>query len=141
MQQISRPARINKDSMHIKIVNTQSKYKGVIMRSDDLGRVYRWKGYGAVNRLNCCVALRGTDSVYPGSDCGCTEHFSSLSFGLVLVIGRASQYEVDGALGFRWVLDTSNCPVGSGGSFCSAGRLLDVYSKVPCPYQFLYQEL
>ena len=68
MQQINRIARINKDSVHIKIVNTQSKYKCVIMRSDDLGRVYRWRGYGAVNRLNCCVALRGIDVVYPSLD-------------------------------------------------------------------------
>ena len=68
VQQISRIARINKDSVHIKIVNTQSKYKRIIMRSDDLGRVYKRKGFGAVNRLNCCVALRGTDGVYSGSD-------------------------------------------------------------------------
>ena len=61
-------ARINKDSMHIKIVITQSKYKRIIMRSDDPGRVYRRKGYGAINRLNCCVALWGTDGVYLGFD-------------------------------------------------------------------------
>ena len=54
--------------MHIKIVNTQSKYKRVIIRSDDPGRFYKWKGYGVVNRLNCCAALRGTDGVYPGSN-------------------------------------------------------------------------
>ena len=68
MQQISRVSRINKDSVHIKIVNTQSKYKRIIIRSDDPGRVYKRKGYGAVNRLNCCAALRGIDGVYPGSD-------------------------------------------------------------------------
>ena len=67
MQQISCAARINKNSVHIKIANTQSKYKRIIMRSDDPGRVYRRKGYGAVNRLNCCATLRGTDGVYPGS--------------------------------------------------------------------------
>ena len=124
--------------MHIKIVNTQGKYKRIIMRSDDPGRVYRWKGYGAVNQLNCCAAPQGIDGVYPGSDRGCIEHFSSLSFGLVLVIDRASQYEVDGGLGFRWVFSTSNCPVGSEGSFCSASRLLDVSFEVPSPYQFFY---
>ena len=68
MQQISCAARINKNSVHIKNVNTQSKYKYIIMRSDDPGRVYKRKGYGAVNRLNCCVALRGTNGVYPGSN-------------------------------------------------------------------------
>ena len=68
VQQVSCAARINKDSMHIKIINTQGKYKRIIMMSDDLGRVYRWKGYGVVNRLNCCAALRGTDGVYPSSN-------------------------------------------------------------------------
>ena len=108
------------------------------MRSDDPGRVYRRKGYGAVNKLNCCTALRGTDGVYPGFDRDCTEHFSSLLFGLVLVIGRASQYEVDGGPGFRWVFSTSNCSVGYGGSLCSAGRLPNVPSEVPSPDQFFY---
>ena len=68
MQQISRAARINKDSVHIKIVNTQSKYKRIIMRSDDPSQVYRRKGYGAVNRLNCCAVIRGINGVYPSSD-------------------------------------------------------------------------
>ena len=68
IQQISCAAKINKNSMHIKIVNTQSKYKSIIMMSDDPGQVYRRKAYGVVNWLNCCVALRGTDVVYPGSN-------------------------------------------------------------------------
>ena len=54
--------------MHIKIVNTQGEYKRIIMRSDDPSRVYRWKGYRAVNRLNRCAALWGTDGAYSGSD-------------------------------------------------------------------------
>ena len=54
--------------MHIKIVNIQSKYKRIIIRSDDPGRVYRRKIYGTVNRLNCHASLRGTDGVYPGSN-------------------------------------------------------------------------
>ena len=33
MQQISCAVRINKDSVYIKIVNTQGKYKCIIMRS------------------------------------------------------------------------------------------------------------
>ena len=91
--------------MHIKIVNTQSKYKRIIMRSDDPGRVYGWKGYGAVNRLNCCAVLRGTDGVYSSSDWRLCEAFF---FNVVWIcIGSsvwASQYEVDGGPGFRWVL-------------------------------------
>ena len=31
------------------------------MRGDDFGQVYRRKGYGAVNRLNCCATSRGTE--------------------------------------------------------------------------------
>ena len=69
------------------------------------------------------------------------ELFSSLSFGLVLVVYRAFQYEVDGGLGLRWVFSTNNCLVGRGGSFCFAGRLPNVTSEVPSPDQFLYQEL
>ena len=47
-------------------------------------------------------------------------------------------YEVDGGPGFRGVFSTSNCPVGSGGSFCSAGRLPNIPSEVPSPDQFFY---
>ena len=68
MQQIDCAARINKNLVHIKIVNTQSKYKCIVMRSDDPGRVYRRKGYGVVNRMNCCAALHGTNGVYLGFD-------------------------------------------------------------------------
>ena len=46
MQKFSRVARINKDSMHIKVVNTQGEYKRIIMGSDDPGRVYRRKDMG-----------------------------------------------------------------------------------------------
>ena len=67
MQQISYAAKINKNSVHVKIVNTRSMYKCIIMRSNDPGRVYKRKGYGAVNRLNCCAAPWGTDCVYLGS--------------------------------------------------------------------------
>ena len=67
-QQICRTARINKDSVRIKIVNTQSKCKCIIMRSDDPSQVYIRKGYGVVNWLNYCAALWGIDVVYPGSD-------------------------------------------------------------------------
>ena len=68
MQQFNRAARINKDSVHIKIVNTQGKYKCIIMGSDDSGWVYKRKGYGAIDRLNRCADLWGTDGVHSGSD-------------------------------------------------------------------------
>ena len=60
------------------------------------GRVYRRKEYGAIDRMNHCVALWGTDVVYSGSDCGSTEHLLSLLLRLVLIIDWASQYIVDG---------------------------------------------
>ena len=43
--------------MHIKVVNTQGKYKRIIMGSDDPGRGYKRKGYGAIDRLNRYAAL------------------------------------------------------------------------------------
>ena len=68
MQQFSHAARINKDSMHIKVVNTQGEYKRIIMGNDDPSRVYMRKGYGVIDRLNRCVALWDTDGVYSCSD-------------------------------------------------------------------------
>ena len=64
MPQFSSAARINKDFVHIKIVNTQGKYKCIIMGSNDPGRVYRRKGYGVIDLLNRCAALWGTDGVH-----------------------------------------------------------------------------
>ena len=69
------------------------------------------------------------------------KHFSSLSFGLVLVIGQASQYEVDGGPRFRWLFGASNCSVDCVGSFCFVGGLLNVPFEVPNLDQFFYQEL
>ena len=36
---------------------------------DNSGRVNGRKGYGVVNRLYCFAVIRGTDGVYPGSNC------------------------------------------------------------------------
>ena len=54
--------------MHIKTVNTDSKYKCIVMRGNDPSKVDRGEGYRAVNRLNCIDVLLGTDGVHPGSD-------------------------------------------------------------------------
>ena len=43
-----------------------------MVRSNDLGRVYRGEGYRVVDRLDCSVAVWDVDGVYPGQDCGCT---------------------------------------------------------------------
>ena len=47
--------------MHIKTVNTHSKYKCFVMRGNDSGRVNRGKGYRVVNRLSCCGVLPGAN--------------------------------------------------------------------------------
>ena len=54
--------------MYIKIVNTDSKYKCIVMRGNNPSRVYRGEGYRAVNRLNCCDDFLGSDGVHPGSN-------------------------------------------------------------------------
>ena len=54
--------------MHIKNVNTNSKYKCIVIRGNDPGRVDRGKEYRAVNQLNYCDVLSGADGVHPGSD-------------------------------------------------------------------------
>ena len=75
--------------MHIKTVNTHSKYKCIVMRGNDKGRVNRGKGYLAVNWLSCSGVLPGADGVYPGSDRGHSEHFSPMLFRLILAIDRS----------------------------------------------------
>ena len=73
--------------MHIKTVNTYGKYKCIVMRGNDPGRVNKGKGYRAVNRLNCGDVLSSANGVHLGSDRGRPKHFSPLLFGLILAIG------------------------------------------------------
>ena len=68
---------------------------------ENLGRVNGRKGYEAVNRLYCFAVIRGTDGVHSGSNCGCSQQLFPLTTRLVLVIGLASQYVVDGRPGLR----------------------------------------
>ena len=75
--------------MYIKTVNTDSKYKCIVMRGNDPGRVNRGKGYRVIDRLNFCDVLSGADGVHCGSDRGRQELFSPLLFGLILVIDRS----------------------------------------------------
>ena len=67
--------------------------------SDNPGRVNERKGYGAVNWLYRFAIIRGTDSVHPGSNRGCSQQLFPLAIGLVLVVGWAAQYVVDGGPG------------------------------------------
>ena len=52
--------------MHIKTVNTDSKYKCIVMRGNDPGRINRGKGYKAVNWLNCCETPRKSNFLING---------------------------------------------------------------------------
>ena len=75
--------------MHIKTVNTDSKYKCIVMRGNDPGRVDRGEGYRAVNRLNCCDVLLGADGVIGNvemSELGGLFPFFKLPFGTLLTL-------------------------------------------------------
>ena len=66
---------------------------------DNPKRVNGRKGYGAVNRLYCFAVIHGTDGAHPGSNCGCSQQLFPLATELVLVVGWASQYVIDGRPG------------------------------------------
>ena len=68
---------------------------------DNPERVNGRKGYGAVNRLYCFAVIHGTDGILPSSNYGCSQQLLPLMTGLVLVVGWASQYVVDGGLGLE----------------------------------------
>ena len=122
--------------MHIKNVNTDSKYKCIVTRGNDPGRVNRGKGYRAANRLNCCNVLSGADGVNPGSDRGRSEHFSPLLFGLILAIGWSPQYNVDGWPGARGMLNINNDSVRCGSDYYPVSWLSNISSEVPNPNKF-----
>ena len=64
------------------------------MRSNDPGRVYRGKGFRAVDQLDCSVAIWDVDGVYPSPDCGCTQQPLLLALRLILIVSRATHYVV-----------------------------------------------
>ena len=76
----------------------------------------------AVNRQNCCGVPPGANDVYPGSNRGRPEHFSSLFLGLVLAIGWPPQYKVDGRPRPRR-FDTNHGSVNYGSGSCPVGFL------------------
>ena len=123
--------------MHIKTVNTHSKYEYIVMRGNDPGRVNRGKGCRAVNRLSCCDVLSGANGVYLGSNRSCPEHFSPLLFGLILAISRSPQYKVDGWPA-RGMLKINNDPVSCGSDCYPVSWLSNIPSEVPNPNQFFH---
>ena len=69
--------------------------------SDNPGRVNGRKGYGAVNRLYRYVVIQGTDGVHPDSNYGRSQQLFPLTIRLILVIGWAPQYVIDGGPGLE----------------------------------------
>ena len=126
--------------MHIKTVNTHSKYKCIVIRGNDSSRVNRGKGYKAVNQLNCYDVLSGANGVHLGSDRGLPENFSHLFFGLILSIGRSPQYKVDGWPGPRSMLSTNNDLVSCGSGCYPAGSLSYIPFEVSGPNKLFHQE-
>ena len=118
--------------MHIKTVNTHSKYECIVMRGNDKGR--------AVNRLSCSGVLPGADGVYPSSDRSHPENFSPLLFGLILAIGRSPKYKIDGWPGARGMLNINNDPISYGSNCYPAGWLSNISSEVPNLNQFFHKK-
>ena len=126
--------------MHIKTVNRYSQYKCVVVWCEDPCRVNRWKGYKVVYRQNRWDIPPIADGVDSGSNRGCPEHSSSLFLGLILVVGRSPQYEVDGRLRSWSVFNFCNGPAGCGSSYCPPGWLPQILSEVTDPNQLFYHK-
>ena len=103
------------------------------MWCDDPCRIDRWKGYRAVHQQDCKDISPITDGVHSGSNRGCPEHCSPLFLGLILVVDRSPQYEVDGRPRFGGIFDLYNGPMGCGSCCCPAGWLPQVPSEVAGP--------
>ena len=101
-----------------------------MVQSDDLGHVYKGKGYRAVNWLDCSVVVWDVDDVYWGPDCGCTQHPLLLALRLILIVSRAAQYVVYGGSRFRRELCTGIHSFNRRGSLSSIGRLPNISSEV-----------
>ena len=119
--------------MHIKIVNTSSKYECIVLWSYDPRRVNMGKGYKAVDRLDCSTAVWDMDGVYPGPDCGCTQQPLLLALRLILIVSRFAQYIVYGGSWFRWELRVGYYSFNCRGSLSSTDRLTDISPEVVGP--------
>ena len=101
--------------------------------SNDPGRVYRGKGYRAVNRVDCSIAIWDVDGVYPGSNRGCTQQPLLLVLRLILIISWAAQYVVFGGPRFRRELCTGRYSFNRKGDLSSADYLPNISPEVACP--------
>ena len=116
--------------MHNKIVNTQSKYECIVVRSNDPGRVNKGRGYRAVNQLDCFAAIWDMDGVHPGPGCGRSQQPPLLALRLILIFNRAAQYVVYGGPRFRRKLCAGHYSFNRKGGFSSMDRLSNISFEV-----------
>ena len=101
-----------------------------MIRGDDLGRVHKGKGYGAVNRLKCPATILGMDGIHPGSSGGFSKQLPLLELRLILVISRAAQCVVYGGPGFKWELRADCYSFNCRGGLSSADYLPNISPQV-----------
>ena len=140
IEQIGRTAWIDENPVHIKTVNTYSQYECTVVWCYDPCKVNRWKGYRVVHRLNCWDISPIADGVYSGSNRGCPEHSFPLFLGLILVVGRSSQYEVDGRSRSWSMFNFCNGSADYDSGCCPPGWLPQLPSKVASPNQLFYKK-
>ena len=84
------------------------------------------KGYRVIDRLDCSAAVWDVDGVYPGLDCGSTQHSPLLALRLILIVSRVAQYVVYGGPRFRRELCSGRYFFNRRGGLSSMGRLSDI---------------
>ena len=104
-----------------------------MVRSNDLGRVNKGKGYRAVNWLDLYAAIWDVDGIYPGSGCGCSQQPPLLALRLILVVDRAAQYVIYGRPSFKRELCNGRYSFNHGVSLSFANRLLNISLEVAGP--------
>ena len=72
-----------------------------MVRSNDLGRVNKGKGYRAINWLDYSAAIWDVDGIHSGLGCSRLQKPHFLAIRLILVVKRAAQYVAYGGLRFR----------------------------------------
>ena len=108
------------------------------MWCDDPCRVNRWKGYRVVHRQSIWDISPIADGVHSGSNRGCPKHPSSLFLGLILVVSRSPQYEVNGRSRSWSMLNLCNGPAGCDRGYYPSGWLPQIPYKVAGLNQSFY---
>ena len=108
--------------------------------SNESGRVYRGKGYKAVDRLDCFVVVWDVDGVYPGPNYGCTQHPFLLALRLILIVNRAAQDVVYDGPRFRRELCIGRYSFNRRGGLSSTDCLPDISHKVAGPDKLFHHK-